>query len=99
MRFVYMILSSKYNSEVDFASIKDGKAAIVGVKDIDDAINTAKRLLDLGYDAFELCGGFKEEGAGKVAKALDYKVPIGYAIHHPDTEEAYRLAREKEKKQ
>ncbi|MDD5792755.1 MAG: DUF6506 family protein [Erysipelotrichaceae bacterium] len=98
MRFVYMILSSKYNSEVDFASIKDGKAAIVGVKDIDDAIKTAKRLLKMGYDAFELCGGFKKEGADQLVKALDYQVPIGYAIHHPDAEEAYRLAREKEKK-
>lgn len=98
MRFVYMIMSSKYDSSVDRAAIKDGKACIVGVKDIDDAIKTAKELLEQGYDGFELCGGFKEEGTGKLVKALDYKVPVGYVVHHKDAEEAYVEARKRETK-
>ena len=50
---------------------------MIGVKDFDDAVNTAKSLVEDGVEFIEVCGGFGPVGAAKVIEAVGDKVPVG----------------------
>ena len=50
---------------------------IVGVKDFDDAVDTAKRLVADGVQLIELCGGFGPVGTARVIEAVGDKIPVG----------------------
>jgi len=50
---------------------------VVGVKNYDEACEVAKKLVEDGIVAIELCGGFGHIGAAKVVEAVGGKVPVG----------------------
>jgi len=50
---------------------------IVGVKDFDDAVDTAKRLVADGVQLIELCAGFGPVGTARVIEAVGDKIPVG----------------------
>ena len=50
---------------------------IVGNKDIDEAANTAKRLVkEEGVQLIELCGAFGPVGTAKVIEAVGDEIPV-----------------------
>lgn len=50
---------------------------VVGVENYEQAENAAKSLLNEGVEAIELCAGFGVEGAARIKRAVDSKVPVG----------------------
>jgi len=50
---------------------------VVGVKDYQQATQTAKSLVDQGYQAIELCGAFGNFGVARVAQAVGNKASVG----------------------
>ena len=49
----------------------------VGVKDYDQAVETARSLVADGIAAIELCGGFGNRGTAMIVDAVDGKIPVG----------------------
>ncbi|ASJ15326.1 DUF6506 family protein [Thermococcus radiotolerans] len=50
---------------------------VVGVKNYDEACEVAKKLVEDGIAAIELCGGFGHIGVARVVEAVGGKVPVG----------------------
>lgn len=50
---------------------------VVGVADYAEAEHVAKALIDQGVTAIELCGGFGNDGAARIARAVDGKAAVG----------------------
>jgi hypothetical protein len=61
------------------------KLNVVGVKSYDEAVKAAVELADTGVQAIELCGGFSNEGIGRVSAAVKGKASVGVVRfdHHP----------------
>ncbi|MCQ2008401.1 MAG: DUF6506 family protein [Sporolactobacillus sp.] len=61
------------------------KLNVVGVKSYDEAVKAAVELADIGVEAIELCGGFGNEGVGRVAAAVRGRASVGVVRfdHHP----------------
>ena len=49
---------------------------VVGVRDYDQAVEVSKELVKEGITVIELCGGFGNIGAAKVAEAVK-GIPVG----------------------
>ncbi len=50
---------------------------VVGVRDYAAAEEVARRLVEEGVQAIELCGGFGHEGAARIARAVRGKAAVG----------------------
>jgi len=50
---------------------------VVGVKDHEEACRVAKKLVEEGIAAIELCGGFGNLGVAKVVEAVEGRIPVG----------------------
>ncbi len=61
---------------------------IVGVKNYAEAVAEAKKLVDQGIVAIELCAGFGTEGVAAVKKAVGGKAAVGAVRfdNHPGLE-------------
>ena len=80
MRFAVIIMWD-FDSEADRAEIRNGKAQIIGVPNLDKAIESARKLYFDGIDCIELCGAFGENGDRAVIRATENKIPVGYVTH------------------
>ena len=89
MKCAYFFLSSKNDSKKDRVSLRDGSMWMIGVRDMDDAIETARELLADGFAEIELCGGFHAEGAKKLIDATDNQIVFNYAVHLPEQDDLY----------
>ena len=49
----------------------------VGVSSYEGAVETAKKLVDEGVGAFELCGGFGHRGTAMISEAVKGKAAVG----------------------
>ena len=78
-----------FDPAVDKAEIGGGKRQIVGVNNMNRALDAACRLVKQGVDCIELCGAFGENGAREIIKATGNKLPIGYATHLPEQDVVY----------
>ncbi len=61
---------------------------VVGVKNYAVAVDVAKKLVDNGIVAIELCGGFGVEGTAAVKRAVGSKAAVGVVRfdNHPGLE-------------
>lgn len=61
---------------------------VVGVKDYQQAVEVSKELIVEGTQAIELCAGFGQIGAAKVAQAVENKAVVGVVRfdRHPGLE-------------
>ncbi len=79
-KFAYLIMG-EYPS-VKEGIIGEGKARIVGVPTLEDACETAKKLVEEeGITCIELCGAFGPYGCMKVIEAVENKATVGYVTH------------------
>ena len=91
MKFAFIIMG-QFDSERDRAAIGGESAQIVGVSNIEEACDVAKKLYAGGTGCIELCGAFGEAGAKKVIDATGNNVPVGYSVHLPEQDSLYHLA-------
>jgi hypothetical protein len=66
--------SNKHRAKVATPSLE---LSVVGVRDLDDAVDVAKGLVADGTQLIELCAGFGPEGTAKIIEAVGGKIPIG----------------------
>jgi len=50
---------------------------VVGARDFDEAVTTAKSLVEDGAEFIELCAGFGPVGTAKIIDAVGDKIPVG----------------------
>ena len=91
MKFAFLILGS-FNKDVDKAEIHNGMAQIIGVANMQEAIEAARKLEQEGIGCIELCGAFGEENARKIVEVTGNRIPIGYITHLPEQDEVYKRA-------
>ncbi len=90
LKAAFIFLAPEADPAKDQAVI-DTKAVsltTVGVKDYNEAVVTAQKLVAEGIAAIELCGGFGIEGTAAVKKAVAGKAAVG-VVHfdiHPGLE-------------
>ena len=60
----------------------------VAVNNYEQAVEVCRAMVDEGFVAFELCGGFGNVGTAKVAEALQGKAAVGVVRfdNHPGLE-------------
>ncbi len=60
----------------------------VAVNNYNEAVEVCRAMVNEGFVAFELCGGFGHIGAAKVAEALEGKAAVGVVRfdNHPGLE-------------
>lgn len=87
--FAFLIKSPEFHSLEDIAYIHDRQAAIIGVRDIDDAVSAAVKLKNEGITCIEVCGAFTEDEVRKLIEATDGQIPIGYVTHLEEQDELF----------
>lgn len=91
MRFAFIIMGD-FDSKKDFSSIHNSMAQIIGVKNLDEAVEVAVKLQKDGVDCIELCGAFGETGAKRIIDVTNNTIPIGYVTHLPIQDDVYQKA-------
>ncbi len=91
MKFAFIIMGN-FSALVDNAKIHNGDAQIIGVSDMTEAVEAARRLQKEGVGCIELCGAFGEAGAKEIIKATANKLPVGYITHLLEQDDVYRSA-------
>ena len=66
--------STKHRAKVATPSLE---LSVVGVKDLDDAVDVAQGLVAEGVQLIELCAGFGPVGTARIIEAVGGKIPIG----------------------
>lgn len=89
MKFAFIIMGD-FEYPKDKQSIHNGTARIIGVKNLQEACEESKKLLQKGIDCIELCGAFGEDGAKAVIKATENLIPVGYVTHLPMQDDLYK---------
>ena len=65
---------------------------VVGVPNLEIAIEAAKRLVLQGVQLIELCGGFSQEEASRLHQEIGLKVPVGVVVYSEEqTRELQRI--------
>ncbi|MGP1437880.1 MAG: DUF6506 family protein [Treponema sp.] len=89
MKFAFLIMGEEFNHTVDRAKIHGGSSQIIGVANMNEAIEEAKKLKQEGVNCIELCGAFHEPEVRKIIEATENTIPIGYVIHLKEQDELY----------
>jgi hypothetical protein len=81
--YVYIFRGIDMNPQQDQAEIKNPKFRFlaVGVSQLEEAIDVAKKALQEGAQAIELCGAFGEKGKKMIVEAIENKIPVGNACY------------------
>lgn len=79
-----------FDSKKDKSSIHNGVSQIIGVSNIEEAIEIVKKLQKEGIDCIEFCGGFREEGAKKIIEATENKIAVVFVVHLKEQDDIYK---------
>lgn len=83
----FIFVAPEADGKINRSVIETPKVILttVGVKDYEEAVETAIELANNGVGAIELCGGFGNEGVALVTKAVKGKALVGVVRfdHHP----------------
>jgi hypothetical protein len=78
--FIYTLDNSHQSTRIDTV----GLLTCVGVREVAEAPEIARRLLDEGVELIELCGGFGGAGLAAVTAAVEGRVPVGAVFYGGD---------------
>ena len=89
MKKYAMMVMGNYDTAKDTAEFIHGDmlTRFVTVRDMEEAKETAKRLLDEGFGFLELCGAFGKENARMLAEETGGRMAIGYCVNDPDMDQ------------
>lgn len=76
---------ARHHTEIETPQVT---LATIGVRDYQAAAQVARELVQSGYVAIELCGGFGIEGTAAVKRAVNGKAAVGVVRfdNHPGLE-------------
>lgn len=87
IKAVFMFIAPNANPATDRNTVTTPEVEVltVAVSSYAQACETAKTLVDTGYTAIELCGGFGIDGVAAINRAVNARVPVGVVRfdHHP----------------
>ncbi|QAA22805.1 DUF6506 family protein [Sporolactobacillus terrae] len=87
VKAAFLFIGPEINTAQAQAQIKTPviNLKVVGVQNYEEAVNAAVALADEGIKCIELCGGFGNEGVGKISAAVRGKAAVGVVRfdHHP----------------
>ncbi len=75
--FIFIAPNADSNKNRAKEATPNLELSVVGVKDLDDAVDVAKGLVADGTQLIELRAGFGPGGTAKIIEAVDGKIPIG----------------------
>lgn len=79
-RYGFIILGNAYRPAHHQAVINSPEfsSTVICVSTMDEAIITAKTMVQNDIQVIELCGEFGQSGAFQIINAINCKVPVGY---------------------
>ena len=79
IKCAFIFIADGANPETDRSVVNTPsvKLATIGVKDYKTAVALTKELVNDGYNAIELCGGFGHIGVAEIARAAEGKAAVG----------------------
>ncbi len=75
--FIFVAPENDYNQHRATIDSPVVQLSVVGVKNYEEAVDVALKLVDDGITAIELCAGFGNEGTAMIAKAVGDKALVG----------------------
>ena len=79
LKAAFIFLSPDADSEQDrnVIATKNVELTAVATRSYDDAASVARELVKKGISSIELCGGFGNVGAARIASAVEGKASVG----------------------
>lgn len=89
MKYAFLIMG-EFSPQRDHAAFPGGDIQMIGVSNLEEAGNVAKKLLEQDVACIELCGAFEESGARAVIEATEGKIPVGFVTHFPEQDSLFQ---------
>jgi hypothetical protein len=77
MKGAFVFLAPEANNEQCWVKTPHVHLLAVAVPNYDEAVKTAKQLVESGIQMIELCGGFGNKGLAMIADAVEGKASVG----------------------
>lgn len=79
LKAAFLVVAPETDRTKDRNLIKSGVIDLITimVKDYNEAVEEAVKLVEEGYNAIELCAGFGNKGVEMISEAVSYKIPVG----------------------
>jgi len=87
-KYAFLVKHKSYHSDHQrsFLGTDEFATTVVGVKDVDNALEVIKDLAKEGVQLVELCGGFSKAEEDFLKNHMNEKLVIGRAIIAPEDE-------------
>jgi hypothetical protein len=82
--FIYTLDDPSALQRTDILGSQACEMVCIGISNVADAPETARKLLAQGVELIELCGAFGGQGLGEVIAAVHGKVPVGAVFYGCD---------------
>lgn len=90
-KFASMFMNPAYRPELHQTVFETAHqdTHIFTVRDFEEAVALAQRLVEEGFGALEVCGAFRPDQVRALIEATDNRLAIGYSTHFPEQDELF----------